>query len=200
MEIDEAQLLAGVQAGQPDWAAIYTAYRAHMMRAAIAVLGPTGSVRGDDAQDVVSKTMTELIRKGLPKDLRSIRAFLLRAIQRRAVDVTRGAHLDQELEPSARATVLDVEEAAVDGVILEQLVAALPALPANERHAVEQRLMYDRPAKGVAAEIDVSPQYLPKLIRKGLARLRAEIGFTDDPSFDQEVSRSTESGDPGGPR
>jgi RNA polymerase sigma factor (sigma-70 family) len=201
VDVDEDQMLAGVRAGQPDWAAIYAAYRADMMRVAIGVLGASGSVRGDDADDVVAKTMVELMRKGLPTDLRSVRAFLLRAIRRRAVDVTRGEHLDQELEPDLAATALEVEEAAVDAVILEQLLAAMPALDASERHAIEQRLMHNRLAKEVAEEIGVAPQYLPRLIRKAFAKLRAESGFTDHDSFDQDVeNRSTESGDRGGPR
>lgn len=202
MEVDEAPLLAGVAASQLDWAAIYTTYRADMMRTAISVLGPR-SIRGEDAEDVVTKVMTELMRKGLPTDVRNLRGFLVSVTRRRSIDVSRGRRFDEVLEDhQIEASEEDdlVGDAAVTAALVDQGRAALARLEPKERHAVEQRFLLQRPAKDVAAEIDVSPQYLPKLIRKGLARLRAEIGFTDHPSFDQEVSRSTESGDPGGPR
>jgi RNA polymerase sigma factor (sigma-70 family) len=189
MELDE-ELRAGLQAGAPDWAAIYAGCRKVMWRAAWQVLGPDyRSTLGISADSIVQETMVELMEKtresgisAIPFDVESIDAFLWTATRRRALRVVERAQRKEMVpypesdEPGERGVEDDLE-ALEDALILEQLDSHLGELTENERRAFIGYFKQDRTYADIGAELGVTDRWASKLCGSAVRRLTALVGI-----------------------
>ncbi len=185
--------------GEPiNWAAFYAEHGALMRRAAKSVLGKSatsdGATLGVSVDDVVHQVMADLMEKGLPAGVRSIRGFLYRRIESRAKDARkRGVH-QPELPEGADNTdgtnvALEVEFRLESAAIVD----ALDELSERHRFVVIERVMKNRPAKEVAADLGIEPQGLPSLQRTAIDQLRANTDLMlslDQPPADHDTDRS----------
>lgn len=180
------------------WADIYRAHGGAMLAAARGVLGSFASDKealGKSAEDVVGDVIEELMTKGIPASVKNVRGFLTTAVRRRAVDHLRRTRFETASGPAFdELEGLDGIEQAVD--LAADTDSALAALPAHERHAVEQRVMLQRPAKDVGDELGVSPQRVSQLVNAALARLRGHSAFIGSARDDRDPPEPSAKTDP----
>jgi RNA polymerase sigma factor (sigma-70 family) len=173
----------GELAGQPDWAEIYAEHGEAMHRAARGVLGSRAAL-GVSAEDIVAGVVVELMEKGLPANVRSLRGYLVTATARRAIDAVRRTKHETGEKVNVADHHGDMDREVVDRVLAQAAVDALDHLPERERHALRERVMYRRQAKEVARELGVEPQRVSQLVNAALGRLRRLPTFTDEVPFD----------------
>jgi RNA polymerase sigma factor (sigma-70 family) len=189
MDLDDADLRAGLAAGTPDWAAIYARFRTPMWRSAARVLGRDQSTLGNSADSVVHDTMEALIKKtqqtlesAIPPDVDSIEAFLRRATRNRALNVVRRAKQKEmvplpELDDSDVLGREDDLEEVEDGMILDQLDSQLDLLSETERAAYNGYFKQRRTQADIAAQLGVSDRWVAKLCTSAIRKLTIAAGI-----------------------
>lgn len=185
--------LTRLQAGSPDWAAIFSQHYAVMYAAAASVLKGQTAL-GVDADDIVSIALGEAIAKGLPGEVGQLHSYLARIARLRAIDALRRRRHqadeppDPATESPARIVPDGPEELAVQSELASEIAAHLDGLPERERIALESTVMRDRPRDEVAAALGVTPQRVSQLVSAALRRLRQLPAFADGRPFDTEES------------
>lgn len=128
-----------------------------------------------------------------------LRGAVLRAVRNEAVDVLRRAkqvttdECDKLRTPReeplsdtfAGSLVDDSADADVESFVLELLFQErarehLDVLTENQRRAIVGRVFETRSAREVAADLNVSPQRVPQLVRAGAVRLLRAMGELKD--------------------
>lgn len=137
---------------------------------------------GVSTADVVIGVMEEVITKGIPSDVKSVRAHLICVARRRALDAARRDR--HELADDHDFEAHHDADPSLDDQVQSNLLAAaaleaLEDLPENERYAMRERVMLERPAKEVGAELGVTPQRVSQLKNSALAKLRSLPAFVD---------------------
>lgn len=172
---------------RPSWADIYAQHGKTMRAVAHAMLRGT-TVDGKSADDIVSEVLTELISKGEPA-MDNPRSYLCGAVRNRVNSAKRRhARVDRN-EPDTDRTPgqEDVEDDVELRVLAAAATEALQDVPERERYAIEQRIMLDRPAHEVGAELGVEGQRVSQLYNAGLRRICKSPSFrttaSRDPSF-----------------
>lgn len=185
MDTGEDDLLAGVAAGSPDWAELYKHHRDAMYGTARRFLRhPTAARGGVSAEDIVQQAMSEIMARGLPRDLDSmakVRSWFVKVVFRRAYNAVArkpgdSAPLPEPDTPGEMPSDQHAEEAIEDQLIADQAKRFLPLLSAGERRVIEEHIMAGRTQADVAAEMGVSDARIRQLRTAGLRRLRALIG------------------------
>lgn len=184
------EALAAQHVGPPPegWAAFFTTHGEALIRAAAAILGPNAA-RGTGAEDVVSKVLTKLIKRGIRVDANP-RAYVLAAVKNAAYDERRPLkrHTDEEIVFDELVGTHSIEDDVDDRLLAEQLLMAIADLPDREAHAIREKFLRQRPWREVAAEVGVTTsQGLGKLVNGGLEKLRRMPRFA---SLSRNVSRS----------
>ncbi len=191
MNTADDALLEGVRVGAPDLASIYAEHREAMLRSASAVLFHSEDriVDGVSATDVVQDVVLRLRERGLPRDIENLRAHLVTVTTRAAIDVLRKSRIERRdalgkeriprhepLPPAYADTWVDagadVEEIVQRNLLREALLECLPALPEREQYVLRERIIQARPAKDVAAALQVTPQRVSQLVTAAARRLR----------------------------
>lgn len=188
MDCDEPALLAELHAGRPAWGDAFRCCRERMWKAAVRVLGPDRAVRGRSAGDAVGSAIEEAMRPQTALPTKSLCGWLATIAIQRARDIAKASHLEtptEDVQPNAE--VESVDDAAIRALLAQRATELLEDLPASEQHAIRERLMAQRPAKEVAAELGCTPQNLPNVIARGLMLLRAAPDFSVDISFDPDA-------------
>jgi RNA polymerase sigma-70 factor (ECF subfamily) len=138
---------------------------------------------GTSAEDVVSAVVQELMRKGFPTNVDSLRAFLVDITKKRAIDEFRRSQHELHDTPDQPHEhpdeEEDVEDFAVRLAMADLAVAKLDTLPPRERNVLRERVMRQREAQDVATDLNVTPQRVSQLVNAALARLRALPEFQD---------------------
>jgi len=185
MDTGEDDLLAGIAAGTPDWAELYTRHRDAMYGTARRFLRDPATARGGlSAEDVVQQAMSEMMASGLPENLASmatVRSWFVKVVFRRADNAVKRRPADASPLPEADTpgelqSDQHVEKAVEDQIIADQAKAFLLLLSAGERQVIEQHIMAGLTQADVAAEMAVSDARVRQLRTAGLRRLRALIG------------------------
>ncbi len=163
-----------------DWTAIYTEHGRAMRAAAMATLGgPDKEVLGKSADDIVGDVIAELMVKDLGH-VTNLRGYLTTAVRNRVRDLHRRSEHERPdvIDFDTMVGVEDLEEQIDSAELARQAVNSLDELPERERYAIVERTMKCRPAKEVAAELEVAPQRVSQLVNVGLGRLRQLPAFT----------------------
>jgi len=140
-------------------------------------------VTGDDAQaeEVVQEVFLRLWHQPdrFDPDRGSLRSFLLAAAHGRAVDLLRAnTSRRRREERDARATATagyDVEHEVWDLALADHVKAALAALPAEERRAIELAYFGGHTYREVAALLGQPEGTVKSRIRAGLRRLQTSL-------------------------
>jgi RNA polymerase sigma factor (sigma-70 family) len=163
--------------GEPfSWKKILEEHGPAMLGLAAAKLGRNGPT---EPGDIVNTIFRKLMKAGPAafQQHEDPRGYLLRAVINTAISEHRKASLVDGAEPNLeRIPAPDDIEREVEHRALA--LEALDSLPRRERHALVQRVMLKRQAKDVAAELNIAPQYLPRLIAKALDQIRQLPTFT----------------------
>jgi RNA polymerase sigma factor (sigma-70 family) len=185
MDPGDDDLLAGIAAGEPNWAELYKRHGDAMHNTARRFIRKENAARGGvSAEDIVQQAMSEMMGAGLPTTLASmskVRSYFVTVVFRRAYDtVTRNPGLGTPLpEPEAPGELPaddHAQEAVEDQLLADQAKALMPLLPERERYVIEQHIMRARTQQDVGAELGVSDGRIRQLLTAGLRRLRALIG------------------------
>ena len=83
--VESDAVLDGIRRGQPDWGAVFARYYNVMYAAANSVLKGQQAL-GVDADDCVSVAFRQVMRKGIPQEVRQPHSYLAEIARRRAVD------------------------------------------------------------------------------------------------------------------
>jgi len=187
----DEELLSRIRAGDSDaWADAFKEYHRLTRRVVTAAMGGAArSVFGRSADDVETIVWQEAMRNGVPDGV-SLRAHLLQLCRSRAIDALRRgrAHPEEELPSSDEEDTEkvrpgdieiynggSVEEEVAQGDLAERISAHLGVLTDGQRYAVVERVMKQRPAKDVAAELNVSPPRVAQLVTQAYKRLRPAL-------------------------
>ncbi len=150
---------------------------------------------GASAEDIVSAVVQELMKKGFPPDVASLRAFLVDITKKRAIDEFRRSQHEVHDTPDEahqhEDEHEDVEGIATDLAMADLAVAKLDTLPPRERDALRERVMRQREAQDVAKDLNVTPQRVSQLVNVALARLRSL------PEFENIQSKTSRPRTPG---
>jgi RNA polymerase sigma factor (sigma-70 family) len=188
MELDE-ELRAGLEAGTPDWGAIYRSHREVMWRSAARVLGPDSrSTLGTSAEVIVQDTMVRLMEKtertgisAIPPDVESIEAFMRTATRNLALNVVRRAKqiamgsLPEAGDPDERGEEEDLEQVD-DYIILKQMDGHLDMLNEKELAAYTGYFKQRRTQAEIAAALGVTDRWVAKLCASAIRKLTAAAG------------------------
>jgi RNA polymerase sigma-70 factor (ECF subfamily) len=179
-DVSDATLVVAVARYRHD--ALAEAYRRH----AGAVFGLARRLLADHvlAEEVVQEVFLRLWNHPDRYDPSrgSLRSFLLAQTHGRAVDLLRaeGARRQRE-DRDARATVeagYDLEREVTDLAVAGYVRAALDALPAAERAAIELAYFSGLTYREVAVRLGEPEGTVKSRIRNGLKRLRHELAAT----------------------
>jgi RNA polymerase sigma factor (sigma-70 family) len=179
------QLLDSIQAGAPDWKAIYELNRDPMSRtAARFIRGENSAVAGIQVADIVQQAMLEMIASGLPRDIKSLdglRSWMVKVAWRRAYDVCNGPKsrveaLPPEGSPYELADDGGAEEAVELELLYEKAVAGLEQLNESERHVVREHVIRGRTQADVAGDLGVTDARIRQLRDSGVRRLARIVG------------------------
>ena len=192
MEPDEARLLAGIAAGQPDWERIYRAYRAVMWRAARSVLDTDRrSSLGVSVEDVVQSVMEELMAKpageALPTDVKNLLGLLWRVTRWAALDaIAKEARARQSRLPEPgdkdELSVEDMEEIIEAAVLCAQVDDLMGLLDDDERIAFVERVKRGRPLQEVGIALGgKSDSWAARVTARALRKLTSAAGLSPPP-------------------
>ena len=170
----------------PSWAELFEQHAAAMRVSVSAIIQGNAdqgdpTTAGTSADDVVSDVFRELIDKGDSLPAGSERSFLCRRARDRAIDRIRATSIRRRHELAGRAderTDLGTEETVIDQFDAAAIIDALDRLPDRERSVVEERVLLGRPAKDVAAELGVAPQYISQIVKATCDKIRTDPTFT----------------------
>jgi RNA polymerase sigma factor (sigma-70 family) len=180
------QLLDSIQAGAPDWKAIYELNRGPMSRtAARFIRGENSAVAGVQVADIVQQAMLEMITSGLPREMRSLdglRSWMVKVAWRRAYDACNGPKsrvnpLPPEGSPYELADDDGAEEEAVELELLyEKAVAGLEKLNESERLVISEHVIRGRTQADVARDLGVTDARVRQLRDSGIRKLARTVG------------------------
>lgn len=167
--------------GVPDLAALYTKHRDAMHRVAASVLREAGLA--DHANDAVHDTVVSIMSSPPKSNVRNWEAFLIRAVQRRAIDRLKSAavrHAGPELteehdRPDSTDLADDVTETLERQRLAERAYAALDVLDERHRKVAWEYIALERPRAEVAAELGVTPGRVNQMAARALGKLRDAI-------------------------
>ena len=182
-DLGDGQLLAGVACSAEE--ALAELYQRHGR----AVYGLARRVLGDgsEAEDVTQELFVHLWENPERVDLArgSLRTYLLTRAHSRSVDLvrSRAARARREALDLDRATFTasDLEREVGALALAEQMVAAVAALPLDERRAIELAYFSGHSYRQVAQELDEPEGTVKSRIRRGLGRLRQVLEGADLP-------------------
>lgn len=161
------------------WAVFFANNGAVMLGVAAGILG-RNAARGASAEDVVSKVIVKLIKRGIPDDVNA-RAYVLTAVRNAAYDERKPLkrHTDEDVLLDDRVGIHGIEEDVDDQLLIDQVVDALDELPEREAHAIREKFLHARHWHDVAAELGVTTsQGFGKIVNAGLEELRKMPRFT----------------------
>lgn len=169
---------------QAAWTEIYAQHGQAMRKVAHSMLGKR-LIDGKTADDIVSEVLRGLMVKGAPT-MNNPRSYLCQAVRNRVNDAQRRhAHIDKDPPNLDKTPGSDNVQHEVEiNVLAGAATEALQEIPERERYAIEQRIMLDRPANEVGAELGVAPQRVSQLCNAGIARIRKAPSFIDTGSRD----------------
>ena len=183
-------LLAAIVSGTPEeraaaWHDAYIECRPKMFGAAYKKTG-----NADDANDAVLQVFSEVMTAD-PATLANVKnlgSYLASAASNRAVDIVRKNDKTDAVDPSSFVDLVDPDIDAADQIIneaaLEHGLAILDEMPEEVRHAYVERVLFNRPAKDVAAERGYKPQYVSQLVTKAVAFIEEHSAFIDRGTID----------------
>jgi RNA polymerase sigma factor (sigma-70 family) len=164
------------------WAAAWMEWGSAMLTAAARVLQGQ-ELLGVDAETVVSQVFLEMMQKGPPPTDRPPGPHLIAAARNRATDAVRRHTRHHDAYAPDPDTVSagggDQADRVAEADLAARAVVAVGHLPPKQRHVMKERVMKQRPAKDVAAEINVTPQRIPQLITEAITALRRHPAFID---------------------
>jgi RNA polymerase sigma-70 factor (ECF subfamily) len=177
--------LAAAALREPD--AFGVLYRRHVADLTSFALSRTG--QAEVAADLVAETFAAALeglhrfdpRRGeVGAWLHGIaRHRLARWARRGAVETRARRRLGIPLRPPDDEVLAEVERLADAESVRVWIHDGLSVLPADERAAVEARVVLDRSYREIAAEASVSEVVVRKRVSRGLARLRARLEQED---------------------
>lgn len=135
----------------------------------------------NSADDVVQEVFLRFWRdpERYDPERGSLRSFLLVQAHSRAVDALRSNESRRTREAAAKdpshASIKSVEGEVLETLAGEAVDAVLATLPYRERHAIELAYFGGRTYREVALLLDEPEGTIKSRIRRGLARLRAEL-------------------------
>jgi RNA polymerase sigma-70 factor (ECF subfamily) len=130
----------------------------------------------DSPEDVVQETFCKLVAVGTaPTDPA---AWLFRVVRNAAIDVGRSTRRRVRREQSAARPVRWFAEPDIDGLDAEAAVAALEALPPEQREAIVARLWGGLTLEQVATAAGCSVSTAHRRYEAGIAALRERLGVT----------------------
>lgn len=196
-------LVAAIRAGQPEaWRNAYIAHSGDMRAAAAKVLRSES-----DRDDAVQEAISSVMKSGLPEDISNLRAYLCQATRFKAYDIVRKQSrlvlLDEDDGSQATAVAaatgseVDPADVALDRLDVDRALACRTDMNDKQWTALEQRLMLDRPARDVAAELDVEPQRVSQLVKEAIAIIRKKQSFDVGGQADFPLRQSAASGPEG---
>ena len=186
MEPDDEAIRSGIEAGDPDWGAIYAAYRSVMRKGALSVLkSESYSAIGISVEDVVQKLMVTLMEgSGIPPDTRNVQGYLYRAARNTALNaVLREGRLRMEPWPEAdspgeRAQEEEGFDEVEDTAIVEAIKSHLDILSEDELFAYTQRIEHGRTYEQIGADLGgKSDTWARRLCAEAFRKLTLAIGF-----------------------
>ncbi len=155
------------------------AHRAWVRRVAVAVVGS-----GEGADDVEQEVWLAALRAG-PREEGAARAWLRTALRRAASRLRRGEARRRAREEAVAPRERDRAQPAPAEVLAaaeahRRVVEAVLALEEPSRTAVVLRYFEGLPPEALAARLGVPLETVRTRLRRGLARLREELGGNDD--------------------
>ncbi|HEX6881828.1 MAG TPA: sigma-70 family RNA polymerase sigma factor [Planctomycetota bacterium] len=136
-----------------------------------------GLVRSaDEADDLVQEAFVRALERP-PESAQALRGWLVRVVERAALNLGRGsARLRERERRAARPERLPPPEEALASLeIGAELVAAMKALDEPYRTALWLRFHEERPPRAIARELGVSVRTVEARLARGLAALRADL-------------------------
>lgn len=193
---DDDILAAIIGGDRTAWGRAYTAHSKKMFGTAMAVVR-----NRDDANEAVQEAFSSVMTTN-PATLGKIDdlgQYLVGIVHNKAVDIIRRNAPTKLIDPDDAVTArrrdrgpTDVDEAVIDRIALEDAFACFDHMPPKVRYAMEERWLRRRPAKDVAAELAVKPQYVSQLIAKGVAIIDERSAFIErDPTDSSPPSGTT---------
>jgi RNA polymerase sigma factor (sigma-70 family) len=184
--ISDAELLAGIADGDPNWTAVYSRCRSAMYGTAAKVFRSSEDARGGESSaDVVQQVLEEAKADGLPTDIDSIRrlqAHLATAVYRRAVNLTtrKSGTLEQLPQEGSSDDRLDDSfmEEVEDAIIAAQAMDLVDLLPEAQRNVIREHVLKGRSQQEVANDLGVTDARVRQHLTPGLRQLRSLLGVT----------------------
>jgi RNA polymerase sigma factor (sigma-70 family) len=182
---DDDALLAGVSAGDPDWAELYRRHRDAMYATARRFLRTHETARGGvSAEDVVQQAMTEIMDNGLPRDIATrarLRSYFVKAAFGRAYNAVyraagRGVPLPERGSRGELPSEEQFEEAVEDQALADQAKALVSQLPADQGQVMTDHVMHARTQAHVAAEMGLSDGRIRQLRNDAIRGIRDQMG------------------------
>jgi RNA polymerase sigma factor (sigma-70 family) len=174
-------LLAGVQAGKPDYDAIYRAYWTQMVKAA-------SKINPQVAEDAAQEAWLDVLQKGsLTPATTNVPAFLTTIAARRAIDLTRKT---AKIDPTD--TTVDAADPAAEDqfAALEQKRAAEEVLAAswdqrqtftrNEDRVFQYRFCSDHTQEEIASALNLTRARVSQIEAQVVKKLRAKLRVDRD--------------------
>jgi RNA polymerase sigma factor (sigma-70 family) len=178
---NHAALLAGVQAGNPDFDAIFRAYWAQMVKSA-AKINPLV------AEDAAQEAWLDVIRKGsLTPATTNVAAFLKTVAARRAIDLTR-----KNARTDPTDTIVEMADPTTDDEFsaVERKRAAEEVLAAswdqrqifnrNEDQVFQYRFCSDHTQEETASALNLTRERISQIEGQVVKKLRAKLRVDRD--------------------
>ncbi|GAA0977770.1 sigma-70 family RNA polymerase sigma factor [Acrocarpospora macrocephala] len=181
MALSDESLVAGMASGDAEAAAAFVRrFQARVFGLALSVVGDTGL-----AEEVAQEAFVRVWRHAATYDPRRgrVATWLLTITRNLAVDAIRLRHkhradpepLLRALQPAATEDPFETDPYGSD-----QLRAGLQALPLEQSRPIVMSVFYGLTAKEIADREGIPLGTVKTRIRRGLAKLRHELGVSDD--------------------
>ena len=171
-------LLDGLVAGdEAALARVHADYSGPVYGLALRILRDSGRAE-EVTQDVFAAAWRH--RSRFDWERGSLGAWLLAAARNRAIDLTRGHWRQQRLEssiPAGARSAVNVEDAVLGRLERRALADAVSALPAEQRHVIEEAYFAGRSLPDIADAAGVPVSTIKGRIRLGRRRLARNAGL-----------------------
>ena len=167
-------MIAGIRGGREEaMAQLYDRYSSIVYSVALRVLGDTGA-----AEDILQDVFMQLWRKPESFDANrgNLAPWLAVIARHRAIDALRRRKPEMDVSEVVIALDLDLEEEAGRKIAIEKVRAALAAMPAEQRKAVELAFFEGLTHSEVAAKTGEPLGTVKTRIRGALQSLRKTLG------------------------
>lgn len=154
--------------------------RTAMYRVARALLFGTGLE--DEAEDIVSTAISEVLAGG-PRPVDRWQGYLVRIVQRRALDLLKSAEVrhrdEREAELDAATDGIDPADDAGDGidtlVLIERAKAALERLDPSKREIARSHLWLGQSQTEIAQRLGISQPRVSQIIQEARTAIQIEV-------------------------